>query len=48
MLMILNGKNKQEFIGNNKKIHVLLVLLIGIFLIVMNILELKKDYVLHL
>jgi hypothetical protein len=48
MLMILNGKNKPESIGNKLKMIVLSVSLIGIFHIVTNILELKKDSVLLL
>ena len=45
--MILNGKNKQDYIGELNKIIVLLVLLIMIKDIVMNFWDQKKDYVLH-
>jgi hypothetical protein len=48
MLMILNGKNKPESTGNKLKMIALSVSLIGISLIVMNILEPKKDFVLLL
>ena len=36
VLMISIGKNRQDFTGNNKRIHVLLVLLIGMLAIVTN------------
>jgi len=46
MLMISIGKNKQDFIGELKKILALLALLIGTKAIAMNFWELRKDCVL--
>jgi len=43
--MISIGKNKLEYIGNNRKTHVTFQLLIGIVYIVLNFWELKKDFV---
>jgi hypothetical protein len=46
MLMTLNGRNKQDYIGGNKsKTTALLVLQIGIRPTHMNSWDLKKDYV---
>jgi hypothetical protein len=44
MLMISTGKNNVEFIGDQNKITVSLVSLIGTVYILMNFWEPKKDF----